>query len=273
MAIFGTASIWAKITLVLIAISLILQIVAIATIGWMSSQTTSESVQYSMGLWKARNCTSTGSCDTIDIPSTYQSSALKATIAFEMMFMVVIFLTLVVSASYVATERFRELPLAISIIVGCFISVFLSVIGMIIWLSQVPSQHYPGYSFGLTIVAMALMLLAGLLMIPDVRQYNSRRRPNIMKVRPHHETKGSKFQELRQDTPYNKRYSSRPQETVLKHYYNPNREPYIRSPPPTYRTQLNDPYPTKLNYGRDARTDIQTPDVYLGRVSTKIRRF
>lgn len=143
---------------------------------------------------------------------------------------------------------------------------------MIVWLAQLPDTFYPGYSFGVAITATILMFFAGLLMIPDIRQYSSRRRPNVMQVKPEG-YRMSKFSEARHQTPSNRKFASMQNDTHVRHYHNPNREPYIRSPPPTYRTAINDSYPTKHSYGRDARSDVQTPDYCLGRVSTKIRRY
>lgn len=144
----------------------------------------------------------------------------------------------------------------------CFyIIVTLGIIAMIVWLVQIPTDHYPGYSFGLAVVAYILFFLAGVLMIPDIRRYQGRHH-DLKKVRPDRRSeveRTTKYQEYkRQDYSYNRRFTP---DSNIRHYYNPNREPYTgRTPPPKYKTLA-----TPHTYGRSTRSEVQTPDVYLGR--------
>lgn len=147
--------------------------------------------------------------------------------------------------------------------ISCF-SVTLGIIAMIVWLVQIPDNHYPGYSFGLAVVAYILFFLGGILMIPDIRRYQQRR-GDVTKVRPDDRSeimRVSKYDDYkRRDYSYNRKFTPATPETNIRHYYNPNREPYTgRTPPPKYKT-LASPH----TYGRSVRSDIQTPDVYLGR--------
>lgn len=140
----------------------------------------------------------------------------------------------------------------------------LAVISMIVWLTQLPANHYPGYSFGLAVVAFILFFLAGVLMIPDIRRYQQRR-GDVSKVRPEDRSemiRVSKYDDYkRRDYSYNRKFTPQTPESNIRHYYNPNRDPYLgKSPPPKYKTLVS-----SHSYGRSPRTDIRTPDVYLGR--------
>ena len=135
---------------------------------------------------------------------------------------------------------------------------------MIIWLVQIPDNHYPGFSFGLAVVAFILFFLAGVLMIPDIRRYQQRR-SDVTKVRPEERTeilRVSKYDDnRRRDYSYNRKFTPQTSENNIRHYYNPNREPYHgRTPPPKYQTLA-----TPHTFGRNTKSDIRTPDVYLGR--------
>ena len=58
----------------------------------------------------------------------------------------------------------------------------LSIIIMIVWLAQIPQFYYVGYSFGLFVFGYILVLLAGLLLIPEIRTYGNSR--GTIKVQP-----------------------------------------------------------------------------------------
>ena len=151
-----------------------------------------------------------------------------------------------------------------------------AMISMIVWITQVPTNYYLGYSFGLCVLAFVLLFLAGILMIPEIRNYQQRRGREALKVKPEHRPtavhRPSKYDDMgHHDYSYNRRFTPDTPQTNVRHYYNPNRDSYIRSPPPAYRTMASpDQRSTITKY---TRTDIQTPDVYLGRDGRKPRRY
>lgn len=140
---------------------------------------------------------------------------------------------------------------------------------MIIWLAQIPNNYYAGYSFGLCVVAFVLLFLAGVLMIPDIRSHQQGRGREPKRIRPV-PIQTPPQRQPKYDYSYNRKFTPETPQTYVRHYYNPNREPYVRSPPPTYRTAAATPDFDRHTY---TRTEIQTPDVYLGRDGRKIRRY
>ncbi|XP_053405962.1 uncharacterized protein LOC123565335 [Mercenaria mercenaria] len=278
MNLFGTATVWAKIALVLIVIAFALQIAGFATDYWQQTETIQENVVYDIGLWNAQNCSGghDSACDKVSIPDSYINASFNVVRGFECTILILVSIAMVVAALYVATERFREMSIAVCVAVVSFLAVTFGVIAMIVWLAQVPSNHYLGYSFGLCVLAFVLMFLAGVLMIPDIRNYQQRRGREALKVKPEIRPtavyRPSKYDEVRNhDYSYNRRFTPAtpvtPQEKI-RHYYNPNRDVYIRSPPPSYRTSGTPDYKST-----SIRTDVQTPDVYLGRDGRKHRRY
>ncbi|XP_052795902.1 uncharacterized protein LOC128228562 [Mya arenaria] len=271
---FGSASTWAKIALAFLVVAMALHVAGFATNYWMQTETIQENTVFSTGLWKALNCSGghDSACNDLDVPSTYNTGSFKCVQAFEAIVLVLVVVAAILAVMYVASDRFRELSVAVTVAIICFVCVTLAIIAMIVWLAQIPSLHYPGFSFGLVIVAFLLIFLAGVLMIPDIRRYQ-KNRGGITKVRPDEDGgayRMQKFQEHdRADNSYNRKFRSPPPETPttnIRHYYNPNREPFVRSPPPAYKTSATPQY---HSYGRSVRTDIQTPDVYLGRDGRK----
>lgn len=281
MNICGTATVWAKIALLLMFIALGLHVAGFATMYWEQTETIQENTVYSVGLWKSVNCSGghNSACNNFAVPSTYIKQSFKAVQAFECIVLILLTIIVIVAALYVASERFREMSIAIFVTVMCFLTVTFAVISMIIWLAQIPSNHYPGYSFGLCVFAFILLFLGGILMIPDIRRYQQRRGKDALKVRPDPRQteirRAPKYDELRNhDYSYNKKFAPQTPQSNVRHYYNPNRDPYVTSPPPAYKTSATPDYRDyRSSVGRDARTDIQTPDVYLGRDGRRPRRY
>lgn len=280
MNICGTSTIWAKLALVLIFIALGLHTAGFATMYWMQIETIQENLVYSIGLWKTNNCSGghDSACNDAAVPDSYVDGSFRAVQAFESIVLIFVVITIVVASLYVASERFREMSIAVFIMVMCFVSVTFGVIAMIIWLAQIPTDYYPGYSFGLCVFAFILLFLAGILMIPDIRVYQQRRGKEALKVRPdprHTEIRRPKYDDIeRRDYSYNKKFIPETPQSNVRHYYNPNREPFVRSPPPAYKTSATPDYRNRdfrSTFGRE--TDIQTPDVYLGRDSRRPIRY
>lgn len=276
MNICGTATFWAKIALILIFIALALHVAGFATDFWQQTETIQENVVFDMGLWNAQNCSGghNSACDRVSIPSSYIDASLKVVQAFECIVLIFVFVTVVVASLYVASERFREMSVAVFIAVMCFLTVTFAVISMIVWLAQVPSNHYVGYSFGLCVVAFVLLFLAGVLMIPDIRNHQQGRGRESQRIRPvpvqTPAPRMSKYDEARRyDYSYNRKFTPETPQSYVRHYYNPNREPFVRSPPPAYKTSASPDYDRYTH----TRTEIQTPDVYLGRDGRKLRKY
>ncbi|WAQ98889.1 hypothetical protein MAR_023262 [Mya arenaria] len=234
---FGSASTWAKIALAFLVVAMALHVAGFATNYWMQTETIQENTVFSTGLWKALNCSGghDSACNDLDVPSTYNTGSFKCVQAFEAIVLVLVVVAAILAVMYVASDRFRELSVAVTVAIICFVC-------------------------------------AGVLMIPDIRRYQ-KNRGGITKVRPDEDGgayRMQKFQEHdRADNSYNRKFRSPPPETPttnIRHYYNPNREPFVRSPPPAYKTSATPQY---HSYGRSVRTDIQTPDVYLGRDGRK----
>ncbi|KAH3841188.1 uncharacterized protein LOC127877982 [Dreissena polymorpha] len=273
--VFGTASTWAKLALVLIVVAAALHVAGFATSYWMLTETIQENLAFATGLWKAINCSGghDSACADIDVPSEHKTGSFKAVQAFESIVLVLVVVGAIIAAMYVASERFREISIAITITILCFVAVTLGIISMIIWLVFVASDYYPGYSIGLCVTAFLMCFLAGVLMIPDIRRYQGNS-GKIRRVRPEERTEANTYDKFRDhkrsDYSFNRKFASPPPETPvtnIRHYYNPNREPYVRSPPPSYQTAR-----ASVN-SRSVRTDIQTPDVYLGRDGRKHTRY
>ena len=157
---------------------------------------------------------------------------------------------------------------------------------MIVWLAQIPSLFYPGYSFGMFVISFILVLLSGLLLIPDIRSYGRNR--EITRVNPnrydeHRHSDKDEIMRRRYDR-YDERYGREPRDYAevrrerynrdvgredkdiknskgaddVHHYYNPNRKPLVRSPPPRYSS---------------AAMPETKRDVYLGTPTQRPHRF
>lgn len=50
--------------------------------------------------------------------------------------------------------------------------VVLEIAGAAVWTFNLPARHYVFWSMGLTVVAAAIFLLCGILMIPDIRKFD-----------------------------------------------------------------------------------------------------
>lgn len=292
MNICGTASTWAKVACVLLIVALGLHVAGFATVYWLQVESIQENVVFSHGLWKALNCSGghDSACNDLDVPDSYKTGQYKAMQGMQSLVLVLIAITAIVFVFYVASERFREMSIAIFLMVMCFLTVTMGVIAMIVWVADIPENHYVGYSFGLAVFAFLLLFLAGIIMIPDIRRYNNRNKPEPLRVAPDmggNDRGRGKYDQLGYDHSYNRKFVPTQGQNV-RHYYNPNREPYTgRTPPPLYRTsdrtdkleRVERVERTSYRDFRDTkaslpRTEVRTPDVYLGR-DTKItpRRY
>lgn len=165
MAFCGTASLWAKIALVVIIIAMVLDIAGFATISWMVYQITTNSVR--VGLWQMKSCAGTA-CTEGSVSSSLKNENFTATQAFEIMAFVLFLLTPIAIGVYVFVRGARGNCLAITAIIMCFSASFCGFVGMICWLVYVPDPYVVSYSLGLTVLASILACIAGLLLFPDV---------------------------------------------------------------------------------------------------------
>lgn len=50
---------------------------------------------------------------------------------------------------------------------------------MAVWIMNLPEYHYANWSLGLTVFACTLSITSGILLIPDVRQYDYKDSPQV----------------------------------------------------------------------------------------------
>lgn len=82
--------------------------------------------------------------------------------------------------------KFKTEKFCINLILNPHIifSAFFCLVGMIIWLAQLPSSYFGSWSLGLTIIATALYVVASCLLIKELR---AQKQANILKVEPRKE--------------------------------------------------------------------------------------
>ncbi|KAK3603095.1 hypothetical protein CHS0354_027876 [Potamilus streckersoni] len=286
MVCCGSASGWAKVACLLLVIALPLHIAGYATVYWLSIYTVAENYAAGIGLWKMENCSNnaySNPCQTNqEVPASYRNSVFVATQALESIALILLIFATLFSALYILIRRLRTLCMALTIMIFCFLTVTFSMIGMILHVTNIPTNHYVNYSFGLTVFAFLLAFLAGVLMFADIRRYGLPDSDTIS-VAPAPEK--SKLDEVRNTKYYNEYgrdkdrfYRDKEREayynkhrTDVTHYHNPNRETYEKdrfaSPPPSYRSIRSPVSPGRMSpmSVRTLRTHVQTPDVYLGR--------
>ena len=73
--VFGTASTWAKLALVLIVVAAALHVAGFATNYWMLTETIQENLAFATGLWKAINCSGghDSACADMDVRSEHKT--------------------------------------------------------------------------------------------------------------------------------------------------------------------------------------------------------
>ncbi|XP_060073660.1 uncharacterized protein LOC132553433 [Ylistrum balloti] len=171
--LFGDASSWSKLGLLVVTLALALYITGYATGSWMVERTIRENVDVNVGLWKMTNCSV--SCYESDVPDVYATSnhnAVKIMASIIIGIMAIIFPLYIM---YVATVSVRKRGVAMTIIVLCFTGAVLSFIMMIIWFTQLPSNFFVSWSFGLVVFAGLLLLtVAGFLLMHDMKHYKSK---------------------------------------------------------------------------------------------------
>ncbi|XP_033737907.1 uncharacterized protein LOC117325631 [Pecten maximus] len=171
--LFGDASSWSKIGLLVVTLALALYIAGYATVSWMVERTIREKVDITVGLWKMTNCSST--CTESDVPAVYATgnhNTVKIIASITIGILAIVFLLYLM---YVATVNVRKRGVALTIIVLCFTGALLSLIMMIIWFVQLPSNFFVSWSFGLTIFAGLLLLtVAGFLLMQDMKNFKSK---------------------------------------------------------------------------------------------------
>lgn len=164
----GTSTGWAKWAFIVMCVALILFIVGFATNYWMQNESTTVT---SVGLWKLQTCTS-GTCDTQSVPSSYKNDNYRATQAFEIMALIMFLVTPVMLGIYVFAAGARSYNFAVVCMVMCFLTAILLFTGSILWIFALYSNFSIAWSYGLTLVALFLALIAGILMVPEVQNFN-----------------------------------------------------------------------------------------------------
>ncbi|XP_076104320.1 uncharacterized protein LOC143072999 isoform X2 [Mytilus galloprovincialis] len=165
---FGTSTGWAKWAFVIMCIAPILFIVGFATNYWMQNDSTTVT---SVGLWKAQTCTS-GTCDTQSVPSSYKNDNFRATQAFEIMALIMFLVTPVFLGIYVFAAGARTYNYAVFCMVMCFVTAALLFTGSVLWIFALLTNFSIAWSYGLTLVALILAIIAGILFVPEVQNFN-----------------------------------------------------------------------------------------------------
>ncbi|XP_069123244.1 uncharacterized protein [Argopecten irradians] len=173
MTVFGDASTWSKIGLLVITLAVALYITGYATVSWMVERTIREKIDVTVGLWKMTNCTST--CYDSDVPAVYATSSHNGVLILTSITIGIIAIAFLLYIMYVASANVRKRGVALTIIALCFIGALLSLIMMIIWFVQLPSNFFVSWSFGLAVFAGLLLLsVAGFLIMQDMKHYKSK---------------------------------------------------------------------------------------------------
>nr|KAG5709945.1 hypothetical protein BaRGS_029987 [Batillaria attramentaria] len=153
--------------LVCLVLGMALHISGWATKNWMTYETSGSVLQTDVGLWRQKSCND-GVCTETEVQDGYETGEFNAVRALETItFCVVIFASVMIFI-YVFVEAARRRSVAIVLMVLCFFAGTVSFIGMIIWLVSIPSPFVVSFSMGLTVIAYLLVLIAGVLLIPDV---------------------------------------------------------------------------------------------------------
>ncbi|KAK3610169.1 hypothetical protein CHS0354_038807 [Potamilus streckersoni] len=178
MTFCGDASSWAKVSFLLVITALGLHTTGFATNAWMTRTTVRDKYNFMIGLWKMTNCSGyyQAPCEDTSFPGSYYSNLVIMTRAFASSALIIVFVTCAMTGFYVGSERARTRGLAITIIVVDFVGAAFAVAGIVAWIISLPAWHYPNWSMGLVVLALVLVIIAGVLLIPDVREYDYRDR-------------------------------------------------------------------------------------------------
>lgn len=171
---FGNASSFSKVSFILTIFAMGIHCGGYSTHYWMKSHTISNALDFTVGLWKVRNCSGYygALCYDSAIPDTYYTDLLVVTQALESCTLVMLVIMMIVSAFYVTSPAVRILKTAVVILIMGLVSFLLSAGGTIAWMFNIPDKHYPYWSMGLTVIAAAIAILCSVLMIPDIRRYD-----------------------------------------------------------------------------------------------------
>jgi len=192
----GGASGWSQLSLVLLALALAVHVAGWATTAWMTYETTNGVISVDVGLWQMESCTS-GSCTSASVADQYATDAFNAVRAMETVAFCLSVLALVLLLVYVCSHVDGRHSFALVLLVLMYAAGTLSFIGMLIFVTNVPSPFDVSWSLGLTVIALTLMLICGTLMIPDAfepdyisnndrnyERYFGKNRPNSRGVTP-----------------------------------------------------------------------------------------
>ncbi|KAH3840091.1 hypothetical protein DPMN_113533 [Dreissena polymorpha] len=174
MPFCGLASTWAKVSAFLSIVALALQSAGSATNYWMSRYTFRDKLHFVVGLWKVTNCSGNykAPCTVSEVPASYQNDKVTAVRALECVALALMFLCAVCLILYVGSRTCRRLAVACLAMTMLFLAAIMGIAGMAVWVNQIPELHYPGWSFGLTVVAITFNIAAGVLLIPDLAEYD-----------------------------------------------------------------------------------------------------
>ncbi|XP_021376370.1 uncharacterized protein LOC110465108 [Mizuhopecten yessoensis] len=171
--LFGDASTWSKIGLLVVTLALALYIAGYATGSWMVERTIREKVDVSVGLWKMTNCSDT--CLESDVPAQYATGNFNTVKILASITIGVLPITFLLYLMYVATKNVRKRGVALTIITLCFVGAIISLIMMIIWFVQLPSNFFVSWSFGLAVFAgLLLLVVAAFLLMHDMKNFKDK---------------------------------------------------------------------------------------------------
>lgn len=185
---FNTASVWIKVALFCLVLSVVLFVIGFATISWMSN----DGRDYhgygwtdDWGLWRRKTCEYRRGClseklNTRVLTFYGLEDSHRAVQAFESMGLICIAMALLIMLLFVFIDRMRKRSPLIAIIVFTFAAVVFMVIGFIVMATQFDSDDYrrrrgmislsPHWSMWIAIVGCVLAFISGVMCVIDLNR-------------------------------------------------------------------------------------------------------
>lgn len=162
----GHASGWSKLSLVVLVLAVSVHIAGWATTSWMSYETTNEVLSVDVGLWQMESCTS-GTCTSTSVADQYATDSFNAVRAVETITFCLAVFAIVLLLIYTCARIDNRHTFALVVMIILYAAGILSFVGMLIFVTSLPSPFDVSWSLGLTVIALTLILISGTLMIPD----------------------------------------------------------------------------------------------------------
>ncbi|KAL4234380.1 hypothetical protein ACF0H5_006027 [Mactra antiquata] len=185
MEFCGQASGWSKFSLLFLLAAIAIQCTAIGTPCWMKSCKINNSVNITIGLWRMVNCSGslTLPCRGMSLTSNYETNLMHTTRQLELTVLLFIVLAAILSFFYVTSPGARTQRVAAWVMLLSFFSMGFAIAGIVVWILNLPDDHYMYWSAGMAAMAGAMCMVSGILIIQDIRMfdYNGIRRKHDLK--------------------------------------------------------------------------------------------